>query len=503
MAEVLGLDIGPRAVRAALLRVSLRRTTVLRYLEVPLSFPVSEEALRQAVRQLVAALGKPPDTVVAELDGREGASLRTVSLPLAAARRVTEVLPFELEGQVPFDIEEAIVDYQEAGRDTSQIHLLATVAPKEAVAERLQTLRTAGVDPKQLAVGAAALDGLTALLPGLTEGGPHLIVDVEEDLTDLCLLHEGRCIAARTLSHGTHSLREGRGKALERELRQTLAGHRAAGGLPPVSVHLAGDLAPDPDALPWLRHLCGAEAAVLELPEAPGGGEASSRARFARATALAARTTLRGKHIDLRQGEFARRRALGVVRRHARALSVGATVLLLAFGLNAYGEWTLLQARTDALETQLASESRALLGRRITDPARLKDAIEGKLGPDDPMPRFDAFDALSAISEAIPSEITHETRKLLTEIDDEAGRGRIELQGLVASVAERDTIASAIETHRCFDELEKGRTSPGPGGQGLLYRLEARVTCVYPPEMQRGKEKRRGKRRRRKKRGSR
>ncbi len=503
MADVLGLDIGPRAVRAVLLRVSLRRTTVLRYLEVPLPEAATEEALRQAVRHLVSVLGKAPDSVVAELDGREGASLRTVTLPLAAARRIAEVLPFELEGQVPFDIEEAVVDYQEANRDGKQIHLLATAAPKEAVASRLSTLRTAGVDPKQLAVGAAALDGLLALLPSLAEGGPHLIVDVEEDATDLCLLHAGHCIAARTLSHGMRSLRTGRGRELEREIRQTLLAHRAAGGPPLASVHLAGELATDPQALPWIQHLCDAEASVLELPRAPGGEEPTTRARFARAAALAGRTALRGKRIDLRQGEFARRRTLGAMRRHLRAITAASVLLLLAFGLNAYGEWSLLRAHEEALEAQLAAESRTLLGRATTDPAQVKLAVSRQAASDDPMPHFDAFDALSAISKSIPGETTHETRKLITEIDDEAGRGRLELQGLVASVAERDAIASALQEHRCFDELEKGRTSPGPGGQGLMYRLEARITCVYPPEMQRAKKARRGKRRRRKNRGGR
>ena len=88
-----------------------------------------------------------------------------------------------------------------------------------------------------------------------------------------------------------------------------------------------------------------------------------------------------------------------------------------------------------------------------------------------------AWDALDAISAAIPQEIQHDARRLTIEIDDESREGRIELQGLVASLAERDTIAANFEAHPCFDEIKPGPTSPGPNNTGLNYRLEATVHC--------------------------
>jgi len=57
-------------------------------------------------------------------------------------------------------LSEKVVDYQIVGRDDATIRLMTAAAPRENVAGRLRMLQAAGVDPQELAVGAATFDGL-------------------------------------------------------------------------------------------------------------------------------------------------------------------------------------------------------------------------------------------------------------------------------------------------------------------------------------------------------
>ena len=51
------------------------------------------------------------------------------------------------------------------------------------------------------------------------------------------------------------------------------------------------------------------------------------------------------------------------------------------------------------------------------------------------------------------------------------------MQGLLASIEQRDEIASKLEEHPCFSDIEKGKTTSGRGQSEINYQLEAVVQC--------------------------
>ena len=92
MALILGIDIGTRSVRGALLKTSLRAFETERYLEVPLmnlsadSPPMA--GVQAALAELLASLPSVPDAVITAIDGSR-VSLRRVKIP-EAARKLME-----------------------------------------------------------------------------------------------------------------------------------------------------------------------------------------------------------------------------------------------------------------------------------------------------------------------------------------------------------------------------------------------------------------------------
>ena len=478
MATVLGLDIRSSEVRGALMRTAMRRVEVVRYLEAPIQTGPDlprPEALRLAVQRVVQQAGRPPDRVVTALDGQE-ASLRVIEVPAGAAKRLAEVLPFELESLLPFAPEDAVLDHQPIDQREGQLRVMVAAAPRERIATRLAELRDAGVDPKELAVGAAALDGLVQMLPLLQQPGPFLLLDLDHGESDVCILENGRAAAVRTLSAGLDDLESGK---LEREIRATLTGWRVAGAAQPVQALVMGTGSTWQDIELWLSSKLGIETRKVPLPVVAGGEEGVTK--FGRAAALAARTAGRAKRIDLRQGEFAQKRAMGALRQHLRLVAACAAAVFLCFAFATWARWAMLDDENEVLRAELERVTEQALGEGTSSPTRVQELLEAGPRDSDPLPKFDAYAVLDALSTLIPQEITHDTRRLHVELDEDGHGGRFELQGTVASVAERDEIASAIEGHECFHEIQKGRTTPGPGNAGLNYQIEATIRCPGAP----------------------
>ena len=478
MARILGLDIGSNTVRAALVRTALRSASVVRYAELPLvgaPGPAGRAAsLRDAMRELLLLVGGGPDAVIVALPG-DAASLRVVELPAAAARRIDDVLPFELENLMPFALDEAVIDHQPIATVGGKLRLLAAAAPKERVANMLAELREATVDPREVAVGAASLDGLVPLIPALEAGGPFLLLDLGETDAAICILSGGRAELARTISGGMAAMPNG-AVPLAKQIQQTVASYRAAGGNEVRGCYVSGGRGALREAVPWIANELGLAVQPLPMPPAPGADDAN-RADFARALALGGRGATRGKHIDLRRGEFATKRTMGAMRQHATLIAGCVAAVFVAFSFSTYARWSALDSRREALATELAKVTEETLGEKTTDVKRARELLDGQSGPADPLPHFDAFDTLDAISAAIPTEVVHDTRRLTIEIGDEGRPGHFELQGSVATIGERDRIAEELRRHACFKDLETGRTTPAVGQDRLNYQIEADISC--------------------------
>lgn len=482
MSLVLGLEITPRAVRGAFLKTALRGSEMERYVEAPLRHSTegesTEDSLRDAVTEIMGSGSRPPDRIIAALPG-ESASLRLIDFPIGIEKKIADVLPGELESMLPFDIEDAIVDFQIVGRDETTLQLMTVAAPRRNVATRLEELEEVGVEPRELAVGAAVFDGLGALLGQSLADRTVLVIDVGPASTDFAVLNGGACVFARTISGGMDLVESGRRGQLGGALQRTLASYRAQRAEEPALILLSGETAPMESARQWLTEQLGIECGTVPLPSVAGVDE-ESLPKFGKAAALAARAITRKKQLDLRQGEFASKAAAGQLRKHVRLIGVCAAAVLLSFVVSLGARYRVAKAEHDELSAKLAEVSSDLLGEEASSAFHARELLNAGPRIDDPLPRFDAYDVLEAISESIPVDIQHDTRRLMIEIDDDGERGRFEIQGTVGSIAERDRLVAELQAHRCFADVEKGSISTAVEDR-KDYKVAVRVQCEDQP----------------------
>ncbi|WP_437734160.1 type IV pilus biogenesis protein PilM [Sorangium sp. So ce1335] len=463
-------------VRAALIRTAYRRVFVEALGEVAVTDGVSEaEAIRAAV-----GLHRPDGAAIA-LSG-ERSFYRRIDLPAAAQKEIENVLGFELEATVPFEMEDAVFDYRLLKRPPTAetLPVFAAVARADDVRERITVVKEAlGFEPERVALGAVALANLEAVMPELaappTAGasGPIAILDLDYLTSEMVILSGGEPVFARTLSRGTAGL-PGTAPALARELRQTLAAWRNLGGEPLAGMYLVGGGATAQGAELFLATQLGLTILPLPTPRIEGltPEQAAALPRFAKALGLALGLTPKTKGFNLRKGALEAERSYPFLREKIPILAGLGTVIALSFGFSVVAEMRTLDAEREILLASLATASRDVLGEETSDPVKARELLDQGPGAadEDPMPRVDAFDVMVQLSKAVPKEITHDVLEL------DVNRGHTTIQGVVPSVSDAQIIADHMKEHRCFRDVKISRTSQFTEGRHK-YVLELDLKC--------------------------
>ncbi|HEY5676939.1 MAG TPA: pilus assembly protein PilM, partial [Myxococcales bacterium] len=186
-----GLDWAPDALHVATLQSGFRGFAVQEVRSAPLP---AEGAPAERLAAGLAALGLSPppgrdDSVAVALPGSL-ASTHLISLPFTDPRRIEQVLPAEVEGVIPFDLDEVVWDHAVLGQSGGKTDVLVGIVRKEALREHLAALAAAGIEPRVVTLAPLALAALGERGLLVPEGAPPLtaaLLDAGPDRADLTL----------------------------------------------------------------------------------------------------------------------------------------------------------------------------------------------------------------------------------------------------------------------------------------------------------------------------
>lgn len=499
----IGIDIGTTSVKAAVLRTAYRKLSLMGLAQAPIDTTVGDarESTVLAIRQAVGlALATTPgssggDGYATALDGGL-AAIRVVRLPASAQKQVGDVLPFELDGEIPFDVTECVLDYRvlSSGRtsetEADKLEILVAAAPIEQVRARIDLLKEATtLEPERVGVGAMPVSNLVSILPALTTESPVAIVDVGRRSTEVLIMKGGEPVSARMLSCGTEGLPSSAGR-LARELRLTIGSYRAAGGAPLARVYLCGGGAFEQGAEAFLSGEL--EVPVEKLPpptiEAPtvGATLAEQTPIYARALGLAMGLAARPLGLDLRRGPLSFERGFAWVKEKIPVLAGLSAVIIVSFLFSTWAQLYSLSKERETLEAALAKVSKEVLNEETASAARANELL-GQLtnvADDDPMPHTDAFDMLVKFSQALQKP---ETEQIVHDIEElDVQKGHVTVHGIVGSIPEAQTVATTLKAEHCFSDVKISRTNQVVGGDRQKYVMEFDLKC---PEDVKGQKK--------------
>lgn len=507
--RVLGLDIGDHAVKAAeIVHTPLRGIELGQLRSLPLE-PGTD--LAAALREFVRVYELPTESVICALPG-DRVSSRRLSFPLSDSRRIAQAVPFEVEGQVPFDLEDFLLDWEPVRRHRGGTDVMATLARRGEVGTLLETLRQAGIEPRVVEAEGLVLGNLC----GMFElAGTRLLVDLGHRKATLCLLSDGRPVAARTIPLAgqalTAAIARERGVSepeaerlklesgvfppgieaseakdqpvldrLARELMRTVGSLESAlretSGGTIEEVTLLGGTARLHRLSEYLRQRTGLPVALLDPPPEPHRSAllaAGDPILFAPALALALRgTPLARTRMNFRQDEFARR--VDLTRYGSDLRQIGwrvAVVVLLGLlwvGLDA----ALGNRQARQLEARTAELYReAFPGRAAPDNvlAAMREAVRSAHGRADLLGVYagnlSAVDLLAELSGRVPKDVPVIFEEL--NID----RQTVRIRGHTERFENVDRLQAELSSYAPFSQIRVSEIQSDARRGGKTFNL--------------------------------
>lgn len=211
-----GLDIGSGLVKVAVIDHSRSEPELVKVAITPLLADAIVEGeimdpgiVSEAISGSLAAAGVTSSEVVTAVGGRD-VIIKKIQIERVREQQARELMRWEAEQHVPFDMESVELDFQilDPDGDSPDMSVLLVAAKRELVAAKLRVLTDAGLTPSMVDVDAFALHNAFELNYPDAMQGVVALVNIGHEVTNVNILDDGVPILTRDITVGTRRFRE-------------------------------------------------------------------------------------------------------------------------------------------------------------------------------------------------------------------------------------------------------------------------------------------------------
>lgn len=517
--DVIGLDFGDSGVKIVWLRRSLTRIQWVMGQGIPYPEAVSFVAAPPSSGASEWIRSEFEERRIPKANVNVGLpvhlfSIRRLTLPFSDSKKLAQVTPYEVEGLLPYPLEEVVIDYLPVEQRGQETELLVLALPKTVLKPILDGLGEAGIDPVSIEPTVSGEISWIAGTQRKIENG--VVLDIGADSTQIGFVRGGRLAGLRGVLSGgsavTRAVQDKLGldfadaeeaKRLGGLVEEAIARYRGQGlaqaveaGMGPLigsileTIHiyktetnsvlegiwLVGGGARLRGLDRFLSSRVGLSVSVCEPPGFLGSMESWDPA-LAGAVGLAVKETAskEGAALNFRRKEFAHSGEASRTQHRLRYVAVGALVVSLLLGADLYIRYAMRDDRYTSAKTQLRQEFQKAFPEVQTVVDELQQAkasLDGLkktavlLGYDELTP----LQILAEITSRIPEDVKIEVQDLVVE------RGRVRMEAETDSFDSVDRIKSAIEAFDRFREVTVSDAKIGAVAGKVRFRLAVSVT---------------------------
>jgi type IV pilus assembly protein PilM len=227
-----GLDIGSGLIKVAVVDHSKREPELVRATVTPLLSDAIVEGevmdpgiVAEAIRSAMQSAGVKSSAVVTAVGGRD-VIIKKIQIERVKEQQARELMRWEAEQHVPFDMESVELDFQilDPDADGLEMSVLLVAAKRELIESKMRVLTDAGLEPAVVDVEAFALHNAFELNHPDAMSGVVALLNIGHDVTNINILDDGVPLLTRDLTVGTRRIREDlqRERGLSAEDAQTL-----------------------------------------------------------------------------------------------------------------------------------------------------------------------------------------------------------------------------------------------------------------------------------------
>lgn len=211
-----GLDVGSGLVKAVVIDHSGATPELAKVVITPLNDTaivegevMDHEIVADAIRQTLAATGVKTKHLVAAVGGRD-VIVKKISMERVKEAQARELMRWEAEQHVPFDMDSVELDFQVLDPDGDGIDMsvLLVAAKRELVQSRQGLLQEAGAAATVIDVDAFALHNAFETNYPDAMNGTVALLNIGNETTNLNILDNGVPILTRDLGVGTRRFRD-------------------------------------------------------------------------------------------------------------------------------------------------------------------------------------------------------------------------------------------------------------------------------------------------------
>ncbi|MBU0505064.1 MAG: pilus assembly protein PilM [bacterium] len=200
---ILGIDLGTYSLKILRLERHVQELRLLDFFELPLDLHARTPHDEQVTEVLGAFFNEhslDADIVCMNLPGHLLSS-RIVDVPFVGQKKINQALDFELEGHLPFPIEDIFWDYHVIKEDENSSEVLCAYTHEANIGKYLSCLESINIDAKYLGADFADFASIAqvAILP---PEGFYALCDIGHSKTTLLIMDGPQLKYARTIGVG-------------------------------------------------------------------------------------------------------------------------------------------------------------------------------------------------------------------------------------------------------------------------------------------------------------
>ena len=214
--RTIGLDVGSGLIKVAVVEHVPAGPELVRVALMPVLPDAIVEGeimdggiVADAITAALQAAGVSGPRVVAAVGGRD-VIVKKIQIDRVKEAQARELMRWEAEQHVPFDMESVELDFQilDPDGDADQMDVLLVAAKRDLVESKMRLLADAGLQPSVIDVDAFALHNAFEHSHPEAMTGTVALVNVGHDVTNINLVDEGVPVLTRDLLVGTRRFRE-------------------------------------------------------------------------------------------------------------------------------------------------------------------------------------------------------------------------------------------------------------------------------------------------------
>jgi len=205
--STVGLDIGSGLIKVAVVDHSKKEPQLTKVAIQPVSQDAIVEGevmdpgvVAEAIRAALSQAGVKTKQVVTAVGGRD-VIIKKIAIERVKEQQARELMRWEAEQHVPFDMESVELDFQilDPDADGLEMSVLLVAAKRELVESKVRVLTDAGLQPAIVDVDSFALHNAFELNHPDAMQGLVALVNIGNEITNINILEDGVPILTRDL----------------------------------------------------------------------------------------------------------------------------------------------------------------------------------------------------------------------------------------------------------------------------------------------------------------